>query len=163
MGKTRFGRELLNLLLSLPMEQLADILGSDKNLLHTLRCCSVMIYIEFNGAGDAIKVGIDKKGYGADQYTDSAIAFRLLARGVFGVSTQTLRGWICEEEEIKNRGLFDTNNVLEIIGKQIRHQLKLESNKDICIFIHLDEHQIVAARLSPEDMKVHLVFFLSKL
>ena len=76
------------------------------------------------------------------------MAIRLLAKGLFGITTEKLRSQLKGNEE----KLLGVGKVMEVIVNEIRLQTKYQG--DIFLFIHIDEFQMAVDQSNERFVKV---------
>jgi len=132
MGKSRFGKEAPKLLSSC-LENIVSIM------------------IDFNGGGDKLDPvrDVDPK---------VSLGLRLLAKGYFQCTTETLRQHILLEEE----GLCLFSDVLIQIGNKIRSQT--DGKSLVTIFLHLDEFQLAheTIKASSENFLKNIIYTIGE-
>lgn len=149
MGKTTFALCLLYLL------NIID-LGEETPLIKLLRYRCWSIFIDYNGGGDAINTELKEGKWtvkGTDVDPKIAMAIRLLGKGLFDGSLRDVAKHIRPSEY----HLLVTSDVLKIIADEIRIQVPEES-EEICLLIHLDEHQLALESTNERYVKVIEVF-----
>jgi len=135
LGKSQFGEILPELLKGLSI--------NNPTLSNIIRNHSWYTMIEFNGRGDRMSY--------QDTNPENAMAIRLLARGLFGISTESFRSH--RFMSTKEENLLQPQLVMEEIVKEIRAQTLYAG--DIFFYLHIDEYQLtVFDQTSERFMKV---------